>query len=79
MLGLAFQNPDVMFFYAYRDQECPMCGKRTRTFFLLSLQKPICMECFDWNERFKHSNIIRGDFGFVTNTQGAILSAVGWA
>ena len=47
MLGLAFQNPDIMFFTAFNEGECCLCSKRTRSFFLVSLNTPLCLDCFD--------------------------------
>lgn len=55
MLGLAFQNPDMTFFTSYEDGECHLCSKRTRSFFLVSFNVPLCLDCFD--VFFKKSSI----------------------
>ncbi|HEX3033842.1 MAG TPA: hypothetical protein VHT73_01755 [Thermodesulfobacteriota bacterium] len=47
MLGLAFQNPDMMFFTSFQEGECCLCSKRTRSFFLASLNSALCLDCFD--------------------------------
>lgn len=55
MLGLAFQNPDMTFFMSYEDGECHLCSKRTRSFFLVSFNVPLCLDCF--NVFFKNRNV----------------------
>jgi hypothetical protein len=47
MIGLAFQNPDIMFFTAFQEGECCLCSKRTKSFFLVSLNSALCLDCFD--------------------------------
>jgi len=46
MLELAFQNPDMMFFTSFEETQCHLCLKRTKSFFLMSLNFPLCMDCF---------------------------------
>jgi len=46
MLGLAFQNPDMMFFTYFEESRCPLCLKRTKSFFLVNLNFSLCIDCF---------------------------------
>ena len=46
MSELAFQNPDMMFFTSFEETQCHLCLKRTKSFFLMSLNFPLCMDCF---------------------------------
>lgn len=46
MLGLHFQNPEMMFFTSFEERQCPVCLHMTNTFFMLSLNLPLCLDCF---------------------------------
>ena len=47
MLGLHFQNPEMMFFTSFEEKQCPVCLTMTTAFFMLSASSPLCLDCFD--------------------------------
>lgn len=75
MLGLAFQNPDMTFFTSYEDGECHLCSKRTRSFFLVSFNVPLCLDCFDVffakkNNSHSHAVVFEGGGYYGGQSEG---------
>lgn len=62
MLSLAFENPELTFFYSFEEKECAYCGKHTRGFRFLSLQCAICLDCNEWKEIFEGNKVLYLNF-----------------
>lgn len=65
MLGLAFQNPDMTFLTSYEDGECHLCSKRTRSFFLVSFNVSLCLDCFNvfFKKNDSHNHVVTFEKG----------------
>jgi hypothetical protein len=61
MLGLAFQNPEMMFFTSFEENQCSVCLKKTKSFFLMSVNYSLCLDCFSTFFMNRNTNFVIGE------------------